>query len=255
MYTDSHIHLYDLYNISGKSPVLPPNLSVCASAHETKEFLWQEDLKQKYPDQVYLSFGIHPQDPDTREREFLYHLVQERRIQAIGECGYDLFSSLFKKTEKEQKEMWALQLDLALTSGLPLIIHARKAMHLIFSDFRILSKVRAVVFHGWSGSLVEAESLLKRGIPAYFSAGKGLLRNDTSLCNTVAGLPLSRLLTETDSPYMTLKGEGYSQIQDIYAVTRALATMRKETEETILETVHQNFNSIFAIASGSVQVP
>ncbi len=258
MHTDSHIHLMDFYRASGFIPVLPSDITVCASAHQREEFMWQEDFAMKNPFQVLLSFGIHPQDREMSsadKKDFLQILASERRIQAIGECGFDLFTPEFRETEKEQQMVWNFQLDLAAASGLSLIIHCRKAMGLVFADIKKLKKVRAVVFHGWSGSVVEAKSFLSRGVNAYFSAGKGLLRGDRSLRESVTELPGTTLLTETDSPYMVLKGEKYSVPEDIYPVTALIARLRQEGLDELQTVLSANFRTVFGAHPGSRPAP
>lgn len=254
MHCDAHIHLFDLNNASGIRPVLPPDARVCASAHSEAEFIWQEDYARNHPAQVVLAFGIHPQQPEPVALPFLEILVRDKRIQAIGECGFDLFDASFRETEQAQKMMWDIQLDMAIASRLPLVIHCRKALPLVFADYKKLKRVSAVVFHGWPGSLGEAESLLSRGVNARFSVGKGLLRGDRSLRETVTGISLSRLLTETDAPYMTLRGQTWSEIGDIRSVELAIAALRGIPVESFLEEVEKSFTDVFGDQSGPVPV-
>lgn len=255
MYTDSHLHVYDLHTISDRSLPLPENIAFCASAHEQKEFLFQEEYVQRFPAQGTLSFGIHPQSSNMEHAEFLSSLVVMGRIQAIGECGFDLFDEKFKSIEQEQHGTWDFQVELAISSGLPLVVHCRKAMHLIFADVRRLKKIKAVVFHGWPGSLVEARSLLSRGVNAYFSAGKGILRGDRSLTETATNIPLDHVLTETDAPYMKGKNELHTIPQDIYAVTASIAALRVIGEQELLSQLYANFRDVFGWYHECVQVP
>ena len=73
-------------------------------------------------------------------------------------------------------------------------------MHLIFDDVKTLKKINAFIFHGWSGSVTEARSFLKKGVNAYFCIGKGLLRRQKAQLETAATLEEDRILTETDAP-------------------------------------------------------
>lgn len=251
MYTDSHIHLYDIFTSSGIAPCLGADTMVCASAHAPDEFVWQENFARAHPGQVYLSYGIHPQEPSNENVEFIESLVCGKRIQAIGECGFDLFTEGFRATLDEQKKAWDFQLDLAVNQHLPLVVHCRKALNLLFADTKRLKKLKAIVFHGWPGSCREAESFLDRGVEAWFSAGKGLLRGDRSLMETVSGIPIARILTETDAPYMTLKGEEFSVPDDIRAVTAKAAFLAGMEIADFCRTVDENFRSVFSAGCGS----
>lgn len=245
MTTDAHIHLYDFFYASGTVPELTPGAVVCATAHEREEFLWQERFAEANPGRVWLSFGIHPQEPVDGERAFLAELASARRIAAIGECGFDLFTPDFARRLDEQKLVWDFQLGLAADCRLPLVVHCRKALHLLFADTKRLKRLPAVVFHGWPGSSREAESMLDRGVNGFFCAGKALLRGDRSLRETVAALPGERLLTETDAPWMAGRGEAYSVPADIAAVTAAAASVAGMDAAAFAERVRANFRMAF----------
>lgn len=248
MYTDAHIHLTDFAQISGTHPIIQENSLLCASAHNQEEFLWQEQLAKKYPEQVFLSFGIHPQKPEKSELPFLEELVLSKRISAIGEIGFDLYSREFSSQLEAQKDIWKFQLDLAIESQLPIIIHCRKALHLLFADSKKLAVLPSVIFHGWSGSAVEAQSFLSRGVRAFFCSGKSLLRGDRSLRETLAAIPVSHILTETDAPYMTLKNEPYSSPSDIVAVASETALVTGYSVEEFCSIVKENFKRAFNLA-------
>lgn len=247
MYTDAHIHLHDLQEKTGIEPVLVESSLVCTSAWNKKEFYFNEDLRQKKPNQILLSFGIHPQNPDISEIPFLESLIKNKRISAIGECGFDFFTEAYRQERKAQELVWNLQLDMAVEYTLPLIIHARKAMPELFADSVRLAKTPAVIFHGWSGSAVEARSFLSRGVNAYFSAGKGLLRGQKSLIETIRFLPETRILAETDAPWMTSKGERYSVPVDIIQVYEKIAEIRGISRDHLKKIVFCNFKNAFAI--------
>lgn len=253
MLTDSHLHLFDYLEAAGKLPPageLPPALW-CLSAHEPVEFALQENVARALPGRVWLSFGIHPQEPELTHFDFLAELARTRRIQAIGECGFDLFNDGFRRTIDQQKIVWLRQLDLAIETGLPLVVHCRKALHLVFADAKRLKYLSAVVFHGWPGSALEANSFLDKGVNAYFSAGKGLLRGDRSLIETVRALPSSRILTETDAPWMRYRDQKYTSPQEIAAVAARAAAIAGLPETDFVAAVEKNFRTVFGACPGS----
>lgn len=245
MYTDAHIHLKDIADRMDGTVVLPGNTLVCASAWNRDEFLMQESLCAEYPGWVFLSFGIHPQNPDRSMIPFLEQLVAEKRIAAVGECGLDFFSDEYRSNRADQEYVWDAQRSIALNSGLPLILHGRKAMAEFFAVSGSLARCSAVVFHGWGGSPVEARSMLDRGVSAYFSVGKALLRGHRNLANTVRMIGTDHLLSETDAPWMPLRGEAYSVPEDIVSVVRAMAETRGLGEDELKEQLLQNFLQIF----------
>ena len=158
---------------------------------------------------------------------FLEGLLQEKRICAIGECGLDFFTPEFSAKRAAQEKAFAAQLELAARFSVPVIVHARKATQEIFASAAALKKVPAVVFHSFAGTLIDARSLLEKGVNAYFSFGKPLMNGAKKAILCVRSLPLERLLFETDAPYQTLKGERFTspaEIADVYQTAFELRT-------------------------------
>lgn len=268
MYIDAHLHPADYFDmcasVGGAGNVDEPfayPASLCCSAHDHTEYerhrrLFERDLcsrggssttgtvlhqnKSHLPlsekQHVLFSFGIHPQNPVTDEAEFLYRLLETRQIHAIGECGFDLFNDEYKQLLPMQQTVWDMQLQWAQEFQLPVVIHCRKALPLIFDSVPRLKKLPAVIFHGWGGSLQEASAFLKKGVNAYFSIGKAVLRGQKSVCAMAASFDSTRLLTETDAPYMRLKAESYSHPYDIIAVTKQCANLRYNRTDSVKQT-------------------
>lgn len=195
----------------------------------------QQPIKQR----ILFSFGIHPQNPVTDEAEFLYSLLEKKEIQAIGECGFDLFNDEYTQLLPMQQKVWDMQLQWAQEFQLPVVIHCRKALPLIFNSVPRLKKLPAVIFHGWGGSPQEATAFLKKGVNAYFSIGKAVLRGQKSVCAMAASFDSSRLLTETDAPYMRLKAEPYSHPRDIIVVTAQCAHLRQAGADAVKQLIKQ----------------
>lgn len=254
MYTDAHLHLYDLAGALKAKPALSADSVVCSSSWRPEEFAWTEAYAGEFPGQVVLSFGVHPQEPSEDGIGFLEGLIADKRIAAVGECGFDLYNADFRANLDRQRVVWDIQLDLACRAGLPLIVHCRKAMHLVFADSNRLKRLPSVIFHGWPGSATEAQSLLKRGINAWYSLGKGLLRGDRSLADTARRLPEERLLTETDSPWMTLRGESFSVPADIQPVLAYVAGLRGMELVECADRIGRNFRAAFSGSPVSRQV-
>ena len=268
MYTDAHVHILDtieeLNSQNIESPILKTfdkEIFFCASANEAGRFEIQEKICRENSEHFILSFGIHPQCPIEDEIPYLEKLLIEKRIAAIGECGFDLFDEHYKSTLEAQKKVWDVQLNLAQKSNLPIVVHCRKGLHLIFDDVKTLKKVNAVIFHGWAGSVTEARSFLKKGINAYFCIGKGLLRGQKAQLETAATLEKDRILTETDAPYMSLKEENFSLPTDIKKVFSLLAELRAQSEglsnydektyknyaEELKDSIFENFKKAYNI--------
>ena len=201
---------------------------------------------------AFATYGIHPQSPLLKnkslieeELSYMENLIIDKKIIAIGECGFDFFTPEFKSTAAEQEAVFNEQLFLAQKYNLPLVLHLRKSIEKIFTYSRQLKKIPAVVFHSFPGTLREAQSLTNHGINAFFSFGKPILNGKKASIDCVQNLPLQNLLFETDAPYQTLKGETETFPTDIKKVYRKACELRKINLEELSETVFMNFQIAF----------
>ncbi|MCL2763417.1 MAG: TatD family hydrolase [Treponema sp.] len=262
MLTDVHCHPFDLITHFPAAEDERRKLGVicAASAATIEEFEYCEKLslqaKADGAAPLLPCFAIHPQWGGMRNEElemryavaegleqiaFLEKLAASGRLAAIGETGFDLFNAAFRETERWQEEMFAAHLEIALRYDLPLVIHARRAMHKIFSYSAGLKKCRAVVFHSWSGTAGEGEALVRRGINAFFSFGTAIMLNHREAMHCCAAFPADRLLTETDAPFQPLRGREFSGYTDIVSILHTMESLRGETGmEQIIETNFRN---------------
>lgn len=259
IFCDAHFHLIPSEAALGTHS-LPRGRSVTA-AHFVEEFLAQEKrvkvLNASSSSPCLLqSFGLHPQEPLLENLPFLEGLLQEKRIAAVGECGLDFFTQEFSANRGAQEKAFAAQLDLAARYKVPAIVHARKAMQEIFESAAALKKVPAVVFHSFAGTLMDARSLLAKGVNAYFSFGKPLMNGAKKAILCVRALPLDRLLFETDAPYQTLKGEAATSPAEIADVYQAAFELRNagvpfESRPSFIDfsaAVEKNFDKAFGLS-------
>jgi TatD DNase family protein len=183
--------------------------------------------------------------------ELLENLAAGGRLPALGEAGFDLYDSRVRETEKLQDEIFTRHLETAVKYGLPLVIHARRAMHKIFARSGELKKLPALIFHSWPGTAGEGEALLRRGINAYFSFGNVILLNHKEARRCCASFPEERLLTETDAPYQPPRGRDFSRWADLPRILEAMAELRRErglfsgTAAELEKAVDENFRRAF----------
>ena len=268
MLTDAHCHPFNLAEHFPAAEDERRRLGVicAASATTIEEFEYCERLSHQADSDAAAPllpcFAVHPQMPayekskglENRCRDgldVLETLAAQGRLAAVGETGFDLFNAAYRETEKIQDDLFAAHLETALRHDLPLVIHARRAMHKIFAHDTALKKCRAVVFHSWSGTQGEGEALLRRGINAFFSFGTGIMLNHRAAMHCCAVFPADRLLTETDAPFQPLRGREFSVYADLRSILETMAALRRETGNggsTVLEIekiVENNFRAAF----------
>lgn len=242
---DAHMHLVHSslpdFSKTGKSVDFYAGVA-CALSED--EFIKQEKIIDSIPQNsgisFFKSFGIHPQNPDFSYSEYLIQLLENKKIDAVGECGFDFFTQDFRSMSQKQEKVWNFQLEAAIKYGKPLVIHGRKCTERLFKDIKLLKKVKGVVFHSWAGTLTEANSLLKKGVNAYFSFGKPILNGKKSAVECVKFLEESRIVFETDAPYQTLKGEEKTLPEDSLKVYEQAEKLRGKKIEPDITSLFKN---------------
>lgn len=244
MLFDAHFHYSELKNYD-----FPENWKGCTCAHSIEEWNNQENASGSIKNNLTLAFGLHPQSASfidiTKNIDFLEDLLRENKIQAIGETGFDFYTEEFCEYKEKQEKMFNLQLELAILYKKPVVIHCRKANDKLFEYSKTLKQLPAVLFHSFMGSVVEANSLLNKGINGYFSFGKQMMNNNKKVIQCCSQLKLENLLLETDAPFQTLKGEAFTKINDIENIYDAFYKLRKEDSEAIDRQFSQNYNNLF----------
>ena len=161
-------------------------------------------LAEQYPF-VYASVGVHPHDAKTLDDAAFAEIEQmshRSRVVAVGEIGLDYHWDL--SPHDAQRDAFERQLMLAECRGLPIIVHDREAhdevMAILEDRAGSSGSVRGVL-HCFSGDVSMAHRALELGL--HLAVGGPLtFRNPRFLPDVVRQVPLSRLLLETDCPYL-----------------------------------------------------
>jgi TatD DNase family protein len=260
MLTDAHCHPFDLAQFMPSAEQQRRQIGVLAAASscDLKEFSYNEILAKETVMQnsapLLPCFAVHPQQlAMCNLREFdiekqlslLEELAKQKRIFAVGECGFDLYNTEFKKTEKMQEKVFAFHLETAVKYELPVVLHVRRGAHKIFAAAKDLAKCKAVVFHSCPLSFEETQSLLRRKVNAYFSYGNAVINGHKQMQRSFTLLPAERLLTETDAPYQPARGEKFSQWTDLPRIIEKAAILRNENAKELESQIEKNFRTVF----------
>ena len=239
LYCDAHCHL----PLSREEDLIDVKSLASALNERELEELWALKKDPFFAGRLFVSLGIHPyyiEDFDQKSEDMMEKACLLKKIDAIGECGFDLYDRKLKDTLEMQEKAFAFQADCAVRYSLPLVIHDRKAFDQIMVFRKSLSKVRAVYFHGFSFTVNEASSLLKHGINAYFGFGSVLLKGSSKAIECVRQIEDRRILAETDSPFQMQKG-------DVRKVYSAIAGIKEMDEEETKEMLENNFSCFLGL--------
>ncbi len=254
-YIDTHTHLYDeAYGEQGDEAVLR-----AVEAGVTKLIFPDINSKSRDPmfalasrhsDNVFPCLGLHPTDVGEdwkSEIDAVISLKDRPGLTAIGEIGMDCHWT--RDYVAEQEQVLRIQLDLALEKGLPVIIHNREATELILNvleDYR--GRGLRGVFHAFSGSYETFNSLDKYG-DFYVGIGGVVTFPKASIGETLKRIPLERILTETDSPYLTpvpFRGQR-NESSYIPYIVRKIASIKDVSEEAVAEAALDNAHALFGV--------
>jgi TatD DNase family protein len=204
--------------------------------------------------EIFACVGVHPRDDGQAifdEKEFSV-LAQNKKVVAVGECGLDYFrlEGDFEKEKKRQKDLFEAQINFALKSNLPLMLHCRDAYEDSVDMLEEFAKKHGEKLRGnahfFAGSLDIAKRLLDIGFTFSFT---GVLTFARNYDEVVRYAPLDSLLSETDAPWVAPIPYRGKRNEPAYvpAVVRQIAIIREENLSTVEEALLGNAYRVFAI--------
>jgi TatD DNase family protein len=207
---------------------------------------------------VFAAVGIHPTECaawDDNAWDQLVDLAGKSNVVAIGEIGLDYHHQ--QVGPETQKMVLLRQLDLAANLSLPVIIHNRKSsddLYVILSNWcsdliRTHSPLakRPGVLHSFEGDFATAEEFIKLN----FLIGIGgpvTFKNARARQDLAAGLPLDRILLETDAPFlapMPFRGRR-NEPANIRLIAEHIADLKAVPFEDLAVTTTQNAAYLFS---------
>ena len=195
---------------------------------------------------MYCAVGVHPHGVSDMSESDIIQLKEyskEEKVVAVGEIGLDYY---YDYAPREKQRYWfERQMELSLEVDLPVIIHSREATE---ETFEIVKKsgVRKGVVHCYLGSLETARAYAELG----FSIGIGgvvTYKNAKNLLNVVEHMPISRILIETDAPYLSPEPKRGKRNNSKYLkyVTEKIALIKEMTPKEVAEATSENAKLLF----------
>lgn len=157
---------------------------------------------------AYSTVGLHPHDASNTAMsgvDGIAHLAKSNafprsgNLVGIGECGLDYYYE--HSSRQDQQKAFSKQIELANIYDLTLVVHTRDAWDDTFSILGEIGPPNKVLFHCFTGDREKASKALDMGAYLSFS-GIVTFRNAEDIREAARFTPLSRLLIETDSPYL-----------------------------------------------------
>lgn len=256
MLVDSHSHLFleefaeDLPQVirraqdAGVTHIFMPNidsttieplLSVCAS----------------YKGLCFPMIGLHPTSVNESYKQELDIVFQQltapNDFVAIGEIGLDLYWD--KTFLKEQLVAFEQQVEWALEYHLPIVIHTREAFEYIYKVLEPYKRSALTgIFHSFTGTEEEASRLLEFSGFALGINGVVTFKK-SQLPEVLKNIPLSRIVLETDSPYLTPVPNRGKRNESAYVkdTLMKVADIYQIAPEVVAEATSENALKVFGM--------
>jgi TatD DNase family protein len=201
---------------------------------------------------VYAAVGIHP--CHAHECGAISETLSSLRtlldgdipVTSIGEVGLDFYHS--KEHGAVQREYFSAQIALAKEYQLPLIIHSRDAFSETYELLAAEAAGHRVVIHCFTGTAEQATAWVELG---FLLSLTGIITypSNQELRNVVAGIPLSSLMLETDSPYLAPQGfrGAVAEPQYVRQVAECVAQIHDVTVEEVDRVTTGNAEQFFGL--------
>jgi TatD DNase family protein len=162
-------------------------------------------LARAHPGTVATTAGVHPHNardwaPSTLEQ--LLDLASQPEVVAIGECGLDFNRDFSPRPDQER--CFAAQVQLACELRKPLFLHERDAHERFLAILASHGKdLPPGVVHCFTGSGEALDAYLELGLYIGITGWVCDERRGLGLRSLVPRMLLSRLMLETDAPFLT----------------------------------------------------
>ena len=226
---------------------------VVTSGVEPEDAKHAWELTKQHEGFVFATLGLHPihvvENTDQEIAKYEEFISDKKReIAGIGEIGLDYHWVRDPLKIKRMKEVFVEFLGLSKELGLPVVLHLRgEGAEAIEEGLKIVSDedIRKAVFHCFTGKPQLAEQICEEGY--YISLPTSIVRSK-SMKKVAKRIPISRLLTETDAPYLSPdESEERNVPKHVKVVYEEVARQRKIDVRVAEEEIERNFERLFAV--------
>lgn len=208
-------------------------------------------LAKKYKN-VHPTIGIHPHDvnninPQTYSDLTALFSRNQERIVGFGEIGLDYVKNY--SPPAKQREHFRHQLELAHDLELPIIVHNREADE---DTLNIISESKPLshggIMHCFSGDYSYAKKIMDLGMMISIP-GIVTFKNATILQEVATKIPLSKMLLETDGPFLAphpFRGKRNEPAYLLYTAIK-IAELRDIPLQEVADVTTENAISLFRL--------
>jgi TatD DNase family protein len=190
---------------------------------------------------VRIALGFHPMISGNKRFDEELFTSQASKTSYIGEIGLD-----FSKADNSERanQITTLKKVLRIINNRPRFIslHSRKAESVLL-DLLKESGIRSAVFHWYSGPLTLIDRVVSAG--HYFSINPAMIRANKGR-RIIERIPPERVLTETDGPYVKVKGLP-AEPGDVELIIDHLRNVWDKSFRDAEKTIESNFRRLMGM--------
>jgi TatD DNase family protein len=258
LYVDSHCHLDAIYERMKKdlsepfdrfSESWPAGFDGCLTVFSDSFEGAMNFIDSNHP-KIFGALGLHPHGASRYDDAFeakLLELLKHPKIRSLGEIGLDYHYTL--SPVDVQKRVFERQARLAVELGLPITIHTREAEADTLEILRkAVPKEHPFHIHCFTDSWEFAETVLGEWENSYFGfTGVLTFKNSRNVQEVCRKIPLERMLSETDGPYMApipFRGKA-AWPGHIPVIIKKMAELHGVREEEAFAILRENARKIY----------
>jgi len=204
-------------------------------------------LAEEYENFVYPTLGFHPSNAAKSDSEVIKQALDEIKSNidvavGLGETGLDFNDLGCEEDKNKQIKLFETFLEMAVEYQMPLVIHARDAEEKALEMVNKHPSIPQIIFHCYGGDLQTAQKIIEEG---YFISLSTIVCFSEHHQQLAANLPLSQLLTETDSPYLSpFKGQR-NEPAFVEETVKTIAQVKSIPQEEVASVTDNNARKIF----------
>lgn len=202
-------------------------------SHFIKGFVHLKTFKK-----VRLAIGMHPLYVQRHKAEFSLFSDYLKFTSYVGEVGLD-FSREGIETKHQQIESFKFILSHIKQSPKILSVHSRGAEKEVL-NYLLEYNVKSAIFHWYTGPLETITEIAQAGY--LFSVNPAMVKSKSGR-NIVMNVPLDNLLTESDGPFVQIKGRS-AKPSDLGLVEEAVAKIHGMSVVSVQNMITNNFQNL-----------
>lgn len=181
-------------------------------------------------------------------------LAQSPKVVGIGECGFDFYHNT-QETKEAQELAFRGQLDLACELDLPVMLHVRPSQDsydAYHDTLEVLKEYKKKYpslrgqAHFFAGTKEIAQAFIDLGFYISFT---GVITFAKVYEELIESIPLNRILSETDAPYVTPIPHRGKRNEPLYVieVVKKIAEVKGVSNKEVASQIRDNVKELYGI--------